>query len=316
MAPIMPALGLGADGRMTIVEAPVPTPRSGQILVEVKVSAVNEMDVQVRAGGWRSQVRRFRQAGPVLTGFEFVGVARSDGARILVGQRVIGYVHVLNGRRTHAQFVCVDENDLAPIPEGLDDEAGAALVVMGLTAVEVLERLKPLRPGAHCLVIGAAGGVGTYVTQLARFQGATVTAVCSQANAAWVTDQGASDIRPYETAAMFSHGDQFDLILDAPAKSSFAETAPYLANDGMYVSTNPMADVGGFVRAMASSRRAGYLMMLTTTPSKLGRLIDLWAEGGLRPVVDSVHALSEADAAFDRFGTRGKQGRVLLRISA
>ena len=128
MAPMMPALGLGADGRMTIVEAPVPTPRSGQILVEVKVSAVNEMDVQVRAGGWRSQVRRFRQAGPVLTGFEFVGVARSDGARILVGQRVIGYVHVLNGCRTHAQFVCVDENDLAPIPEGLDDEAGAALV--------------------------------------------------------------------------------------------------------------------------------------------------------------------------------------------
>ena len=57
------------------------------------------------------------------------------------------------------------------------------------TSVEVLERLKPLRPGAHCLVIGAAGGVGTYVTQLARFQGATVTAVCSQANAAWVTDR-------------------------------------------------------------------------------------------------------------------------------
>ncbi len=316
MTPMMPALGLGADGRMTIVEAPVPKPRSGQILVEVKVSAVNEMDVQVRAGGWRSQVRRFRKAGPVLTGFEFAGVARSDGDRIRAGERVIGYVHVLNGGRTHAQFVCVDENDLVPIPDGLDDEAGAALVVMGLTAIEVLERLKPLRSGTRCLVIGAAGGVGAYVTQLARFQGAKVTAVCSQANAAWVTDQGASDIRPYETAAPFVRGDHFDLVVDAPGKLSFAEAMPHLTHDGMYVTTNPMADVGGFVRAMASSRRAGYLMMLTTTPTKLGRLVDLWAEGALRPVVDSLHAVSEADAAFDRFGTRGKQGRVLLRIAS
>ena len=78
MSATMQALSLGPDGRLTVVEAPVPTPRAGQILVQVKVSAVNEMDVQVRAGGWGSQVRRFRKAGVVLTGFEFTGVARGS----------------------------------------------------------------------------------------------------------------------------------------------------------------------------------------------------------------------------------------------
>ena len=121
------------DGWMTVASAPIPVPRPGQVLIEVKVAAVNEMDVQVRAGGWKGQVRTFQRTGPVLTGFEFVGIARSDGVRIRRGQRVVGYVHVLNGPRCHAEFVCVAENDSAALPDGLDDAGwilsqGAALV--------------------------------------------------------------------------------------------------------------------------------------------------------------------------------------------
>jgi NADPH:quinone reductase-like Zn-dependent oxidoreductase len=59
----MRALTLGADGRMVVVPADRPAPGRGQVLVEIRASAVNEMDVQVRAGGWPSQVRRFRRAG-------------------------------------------------------------------------------------------------------------------------------------------------------------------------------------------------------------------------------------------------------------
>lgn len=316
MTGIMRALALGAEGRMQVIEAPVPMPRPGQILVEVKVSAVNEMDVQVRSGGWTPQVRRFRKAGAVLTGFEFAGVARTDGARIRKGERVIGYVHVLNGPRTHAEFVCVNENDVATLSSDLDDAAAAALIVMGLTAVEILERLSPLKGGARGLVIGAAGGVGTYSTQLAAHKGVAVTAVCSAANVDWVRAQGATDVRPYESKPAFQAGDRFDLIIDAAATSSFAKAAPALAPGGMYVTTNPTADIVGFARAALSSRRAGYLMMLTTTPEKLHRLLALRGEGALRPAVDSVYPLAEADAAFDRFAARGKQGRVLLRVAA
>ena len=170
-----------AAARTRAVEAPVPVPAPGQILVEVRVSAVNEMDVQVRAGGWARQVSAFRKAGPVLTGFEFAGVARSDGARIAAGQRIIGYSPVLDGPRTHAQFAVIDERHAEPIPDDLSDEDAAALVVMGLTAIEVLERIRPLQPDQRTLVIGAAGGVGIYSVQLAASQGAVVSAVASAA---------------------------------------------------------------------------------------------------------------------------------------
>lgn len=303
-----------AQQASSVVEAPVPTPKAGQILVEIAVTGVNEMDAQVRKGGWAGQVKRFRKDGPVLSGFEFAGVARSSGRRIREGQRVMGYSPVLDGPRCHAQFAAAPEAGMIAIPDSLTDEAAAALCVMGLTAVEVLERICPVTSGQKVLVIGAAGGFGAYAVQLAAHRGAEVTAVASAANAAWALGQGAARVRPYETGSAFLAGDAFDLVIDAPAKAGFAEAEPFLAKRGMYVSNNPTADVAGFARAALSPRRAGYLMMLKTDARRLGRLVALAEAGALRPVIDSAFPLGEADAAFDRFETRGKQGRVLLRV--
>lgn len=297
-----------------VVNAPIPTPRAGQILVEVKVTAVNEMDVQVRNGGWAGQVKAFRKDGPVLTGFEFVGVVRSDGRRIRAGQRVIGYSPVLDGPRTHAAFVAIDESAVHPIPDSLADEPAAALVVMGLSAIEVLERICPVERDQKVLVIGAAGGLGVYCVQLAAGRDADVTAIASRANAGWLMEQGARRVRAYESDPAFQPGDAFDLIIDAPAQKSFRKAAPYLARRGMYVSSNPTTDVAGFVRASMSSRRAGYLMLLKADPDRLDRLVTLAVAGALRPAIDSVFTLNEAEDAFARFETRGKQGRVLIRI--
>lgn len=297
-----------------IVEVPVPEVKRGQILVEVNVAGINEMDVEVRAGGWGAQARRFQRAGPVLTGFEFAGVARTSGKRIRTGQRVMGYSPVLDGPRVHAELVAVPESGVLAIPDSLGDEAAAALCVMGLTAIEVLEHLFPIRAGQSCLVIGAAGGFGAYAVQLAAKRGAEVAAVASAANKSWVRAQGAHRFRPYEMSPAVWPGDAFDLIIDSPASLSFSAAAPFLRRLGMYVSSNPTADLAGLARSAFSSRHAGFLMMLKTSPSRLARLVKLAEESVLQPVIDSVFDMTEADAAFNRFAERGKQGRVLLKI--
>lgn len=312
---MMRALAVDTAGQSSrIVEVPVAEPKAGQILVEIQIAGVNEMDVEVRAGGWADQVKAFRRSGPVLTGFEFAGIARTSGKRIRAGQRVMGYSPVLNGPRAHAKFAAAPESGVLAIPDSLSDEAAAALCVMGLTAIEVLERICPIGAGQSCLVIGAAGGFGAYAVQLAASRGAKVTAIASAANEGWVRAQGADAFWPYETSPPFPPGEAHDLIIDTPARQSFRAAAPFLTRAGMYVSSNPTGDVGGLVRSAFSSRRAGFLMMLKTSPPRLQRLVELAQTGALRPVVDSVFDLSDADAAFDRFATRGKQGRVLLRV--
>jgi len=132
--------------------------------------------------------------------------------------------------------------------------------------VEVLENLCPLAPQQACLVIGAAGGFGAYAVQLAASQGARVTAVASAANESWVRAQGAQEFRAYETAPALQPGDAYDLIIDTPAHLSFRAAASGLSRSGMYVSSNPTSDLAGLVRSSISSRRAGYLMMLKTSP--------------------------------------------------
>jgi NADPH:quinone reductase-like Zn-dependent oxidoreductase len=299
---------------MALAELPLPTPGPGQVLVRIEASVVNEMDVQVRDGGWPRQVKRFLRAGSVVTGFEFAGTVQSCGRRLRPGDRVAGYVHVLNGPRVHAEFACVAEADMARIPDDVPSADAAALVVMGLTAIEIVERLARRRPGRTALVIGAGGGVGVYALQLARHYGARVTAVCGEASADWIREQGAAEVRPREQGSPWRPGDAFDLVVDAPAASSFAEARPRMATGGLYVSTNPFADLWGFGLAALSRRRAGYLMMLTTDPHRLGRLFELHRQGALAPVIDSRFDLSQADAAFDRFAARGKRGRVILEM--
>jgi NADPH2:quinone reductase len=121
-----------------------------------------------------------------------------------------------------------------------------------------------------------------------------------------------TSLRLIRDAAAVGSGQKV-LVIDATATASFRAAEPYLTRRGMYLSSNPTADVAGFAWAALSSRRAGYLMMLKTNPKALARLVELTEARALRPVIDSVFDLADADAAFDRFATRGKQGRMLPR---
>lgn len=304
----------GAD-RMDMETIAIPDSLPGHILVEIKSSAINEMDVQVRAGGWARYVKKFLARSPVISGFEFSGVARTDGVRIKQGDRLIGYVHVLNGPRCHGEYAWIAENDVQRMPDRWSFDDGAALVLMGLTAVDILEKVRPVKRGDRVAIIGAAGGVGAYTLQMAKYMGAHVTAICAEQNRDWIAELGADDVRISRSASVFRPGDNFDLIVDVPCKHSFAGTLPFLAPGGTYVNTNPLADLWGYVRALFSSRRAGYLMMLSTTPEKLSRFIQLVENGAMRPVIDSKFTLSDADRAFDRYEQTGKQGRVVLTIA-
>lgn len=301
-----------ANGTLSIVDIPIPSIGPDEVLVDVEVAAVNEMDVEIVAGKWRSQVAGYRKRGHTLTGFEFSGVARTQGKRIQQGQRVIGYVHVTKGPRTHARTIAVEESVLHPIPETISMQDAASIVSMGLSAVEILERLRPVQKDEEVLVIGASGGLGSYCVQLAKFKGAHVTGVCSKRNVNWVREIGADEVRAYEDEEPLREGDEFDLVVDTPPTLSFSKCHSYLARSGMYVTTNPFKDLWGFLRAIASRRKSGFMLVLETDTRKLGRLLEVVQEGAIRPAIDSVFPVQEAEAAFGRFSGGGKQGRVLL----
>ena len=288
-----------------------PTPGAGEVLVSVAASSVNGHDVIVRSGALRVMTgRRF----PLGVGLDFAGVVAATGADVdglRVGDQVWGMVHP---RERHlvagaAEYVVVAADRVSIAPTGVSPVEAASLVVAGSTALIGLRDTLRLAPGQRILVRGAAGGVGTAVVQLARAMGAEVTALARASHADALRELGAAEVLDYRTTkadqlgefdAIFdtvgtelncyrrrlaSHGRMVTIGLSGPAFAAIAASSVFGARRIRAFSANPDAavlrDVAGYVTS-----------------------------GALRPVVESVYALTDiasAHRAFERGGVVGKQ---------
>ena len=162
-----------------LTEVPDPHPGPGQVLIKVEAAGMNPMDRSMAAGAWKEQMPG---SFPFVLGADLAGVVEAIGEgadRFKVGEEVFGQLIVapLGSAGTYAEHVAVTENaPLARRPEGLDPIVAAALPTAGVTALQIVESLGQLT-GKTILMVGAAGGVGSFAMQLAAQAGAHVIAV-------------------------------------------------------------------------------------------------------------------------------------------
>jgi len=191
-------------------EVPTPQPQSGQILVRVRVAALNPIDTYIRRGTAPMPLPQ-----PVaITGTDFAGVVEAVGpdvSRFRVGDRVWGSNQGLLGRQgTCAEYVCVDQDWAYPIPEGVSEEQAAAAALVGITAHLGLFHRARLQAGEWVFVNGGTGGVGSMVVQMAKAVGARViTTAGSPEKAALARELGA------DVVALYKQEDVANIIREA-----------------------------------------------------------------------------------------------------
>lgn len=154
----------GLDALKIISEAE-PVPRSGQVKVRILASGVAFGDVLLRRG-----VGAAASAFPVTPGYDFVGVVEELGAgsvKYAVGDQVAG----LPVKGGYQRFICLPEEELIPVPQGLSPNDVVSIILNYTTAHQLLTRVAHLKPGDTALFHGAAGGVGTAMLQLAQLLG-------------------------------------------------------------------------------------------------------------------------------------------------
>ena len=214
----------------------------------------------------------------------------------------------------HAERVTVPAGRLRRIPEGLSFVEAASLPVAALTALNGL-RLAGDRARGRVLVNGATGGVGHFAVQIARARGATVTAVCSAANAGRARALGAETVLDYRVQDFTEGPGRFDLVLDAHARLGYGRAAAALAPGGAYASTLPTP--GLVLRGLASSflpLGRGYVANLRGEPEDYAALERLLASGEVRPIVEHVFPLADAAQAFALAEAGGVVGKVVLTV--
>jgi len=312
---------------LRVGEVEVPTPRAEEVLVRVAASSVNPADLAVVTGRpglvrLASGLRRPRRAVP---GRDIAGVVAAVGPAVTgfrVGDEVYG-----EAGQAYAQFAVVAQSSLSRKPTNLTMAQAGTVPLAGLTAWQALARVQ-VQPGMRVLVNGASGGVGHFAVQVARAQGAEVTAVCSGGNAAMASQLGAAHVIDYRARDYTALGQQYDVIVDAVVSHPLAETRRALAPAGAYLSvgTTPATGPGeggplGPLPAMAGvalrarSARPQRLVVVSATPNRgIAELTSLIEAGEVTPFVERTFPMAEVPAALHALATHRTRGKIAITI--
>lgn len=304
-----------------------PTIDEGQVLVRVRASSVNQGDLAFVTG--RPAMVRLsaglRRPRDPIPGRDFAGVVEEVGARVpglRLGDEVFG-----EAGRTFAEYAAVSPSQLARMPRNLGFEQAATVPLAGLTAWQALARV-PIRPGMQVLVNGASGGVGHFLVQIARAQGAEVTAVCSGRNADMVAGLGAAHVIDYQREDYTTLGRRYDVIVDAVVTHPVAHVRRALAPTGTYlcVGTAPESGPGsggplGPLPAMAGvllrsvRARPQRLIVVAATPNRgIAGLTALIEAGEVTPYVERTYPLAEVPEALRQLAGHHVRGKLAIAV--
>jgi len=332
---VMP--GIGEPESLEVRTRELPEPAAGQVVVRVDATGVSFAEQQMRRGKYYDQ-----PAFPFVPGYDLVGVVEQVGpdvADVAAGEPVAALTKV----GAWADRVVLDAGDVVPLPAGLDPVAAETVVVNGVTAWRMLHRSARVQPGATIVVLGAAGGVGSTLVQLARHAGIRVIGTAGPAQQERLRDLGAIpvDYRSEDVPARVRElaPDGVAAVFDHVGGPGIADSWGMLARGGTLVSygTASTRDAPGSPRlpvlkllarltawnlapngrratffnlwAGRRLRRARYRAELRADLTTVLRLV---AEGAIAPQVAATYPLTDAAAALRFAEAGGIAGKVVL----
>lgn len=300
----------GSPEGMRVREVPTPDPGPGQVLIAVAGAGVNPVDTFNRVDpSWAGLT------APCVLGYDVAGRVHSlgDGVDELQrGQPVMAMTAFPGGQGGYAEYVVVDTTLVAALPESVDLVDAASIPLAAGTALEVLDRLHPA--GSSVLVLGASGGVGLFLVQLAAAAGLRVVGVGRQRSHAVMHDLGAIGCVDYtrpdamDRAAEMAGG-SFDAVADLVGGPMIRQAQPHLRDDGLIVAiATPELDVD----QMIDANQTFHGVLIRDDGDRTRELADLYGTGRLRTHVTHRLPLEEAAEAHRLLDSGEAGGKIVL----
>ena len=291
---------------LQLKEVGKPDPKPDEVLIRIHTTTVHIGDVRMRKPDpflARLVNGIFKPRRIPILGMELAGEVESVGSsvsRFEPGDEVFGFAGFSFG--AYAEYICLPEEGttnkglVAKKPQNLSYEEAAALPGGGMTALALIKKAN-IQPGQAILIYGASGSIGTYALQLAKHQGAQVTAVCSGPNLEMVKSLGADQAIDYTRQDFTQADEQYDVILDAVHKLDRRHAKKSLKDGGIYLDAHKDSD---------SDPKAG-----SETMDKLKALAE---KGALKPVIDRRYTLEQIVEAHHYVEQGHKTGNVIVTV--
>ena len=303
--------GYGGCDVLVYEDAPCPTVGEDDVLVRVHAAAVNPIDWVVRAG---YVAEWFNHTLPLILGWDVSGVVEASGPRVTdfaAGDEVMGRTD-LNRDGAYAEYMAVRASELVRKPASLDHLQAAAIPHAALTAWKTLVEAAGLTSGQRVLIHRAAGGVGTFAVQLARWRGAHVIGTASAQNLEFVRQLGVDEAIDYKAINFEEVVHDIDVVLDTLGGETLARCWRVLKPGGMLVSVvEPPSEE--LAQAHGVQQR-----FVTTDPDTkaLEEIVALIEVGLITPVVSTVLPLQKVQEAHALSESMHARGKIVLQVRA
>lgn len=296
-------------------EQPKPEVKKGELLVRVHATSVNQVDWKLRQGKI-FPVAPFTSA--IIPGRDVAGEVVETGEAVTKfkpGDKVFGMLDTALGGAC-AEFAILPEAVAVLMPKNLDYNQAAAVPLTALTALQALRDKGQLEPGDKVLINGASSAVGLFAVQIARALGAgEITGVCSTEHVEMVKELGVNRVIDYKKQDFTTEKNTYDLILDAVAKATYADTKDCLRENGRYVTTVPNPkDAVGFVTSVFTNKKLKTLLVEDRGPDL--NLIREWIEAGkVKPIIDKVFVLQDTANAHRYSEKESSSGKIIIQVA-
>jgi len=300
----------GGPDVLIFEDAPRPEPSSGELLIRVNAAGVNPVDWKIRAG-YLKDVRPY--TFPLILGWDLSGVVEATGpgaGKFKKGDEV--YSRPDSARNgAYAEYIAVKELEVAFKPKSIDHIHAGAIPLACLTAWQAIFDTAGLRAGQKILIHAAAGGVGSFAAQLAKWKGAYVIGTASGQNQSFLRELGVDEPIDYEKTRFEDLVRDVDAVFDTIGGDTQKRSWKVLKKGGILVSivATPSAE-----EAAKMGVRQAHVWM-SPNGAELTEIAGLVDSGKLKPIVETVLPLAEARRAHELSQTGHTRGKIVLRVA-
>jgi NADPH:quinone reductase-like Zn-dependent oxidoreductase len=295
----------GSSDQLKLEDIPQPEIAADEVLVMVYDAGMNPVDWKIREGYLKDAMpKQF----PFTIGQDLAGEVAELGKGVRqfrVGEAVFGFAS-----GSYAEYAPASAAEIAVKPESIDFATAASIPTAGLTAWQAIETIG-LSSGQVVLIHGAAGGVGSFAVQLAKWKQARVVATASEQDIPYLKSLGVDEVINYKSDRFEEKVSDVDAAIDLVGRDTLTRTYRVVKRGGAIATTvGPINEL----EAKRNEIRATFLLMKRDGKqlAEVARLID---QRVIKPHVDQVLPLDEAKKAHDLSQTGQAHGKIVLRVA-
>ena len=308
-------------------ETSKPSITATDILIQTKSAGLNPIDYKMVAGGLRDIICLNL---PNTIGYDVSGVIVEKGDQVRnfeIGDAVYSRVPQ-NQMGSVAEYVLVDHTVVSKKPANITFEEAAGLLLVGLTAIQALERVG-LKAGDKILIHAGSGGVGSFAIQYAKAKGAYVYTTTSTKNVDWVKALGADRVIDYKKEDYKTIISDLDLVFDTLGGDYTLEALQVIKMGGKVTSiagvldeeTAGMMEIEGYklpknIAKAVDEKSANYkLTWMQPNGAQLDAISAMVEDGKIKPVIDTIYSFEDSIEAYSYLATGRVKGKVVIRMS-